>query len=65
MSSQEEKTTAATVVSKESLQGKGNSETAIELFQLIDDRDFVSVREICNIVFSIALHKDAKRIREE
>lgn len=65
MSEQQKDTTAATVVSKESLLGKRNTETAIELYQLIDDRDFDSIREIANIVFSIAMHKNTRKIEEK
>ncbi|MHB0881654.1 hypothetical protein ACYCSE_17375 [Paenibacillus sp. SEL1] len=63
MNEQQKETTAVTVVSKESLQGKRNSAIAIELYQLIADRDFDSIREISNTIFSIAMHKDSRKIQ--
>ncbi|GAA0850563.1 hypothetical protein [Paenibacillus sp. FSL R5-808] len=50
-------TTAATVVSKETLQGRQNSTVAIELYKLIEDRDFASIQEISKTMYAIAINK--------
>ncbi|MEK3947310.1 hypothetical protein MHB46_02310 [Paenibacillus sp. FSL H7-0703] len=57
MNEPQKETTAATVVSKESLNGLDNFQIAAELYRLIENRSLSELREIARYIEIIAVNK--------